>query len=251
VVRSVPTTPDFDLDVAAIEVALTTKTRAVLVNSPNNPTGRIYSAAALEQLGKVLERRWLETGRVIFLISDEPYRKIVYGGATVAPIMQYYTNTIVVTSYSKDLSLSGERIGFLAVHPRVPDSPRLMGGLIMANRILGFVNAPALMQRAVTRLQGQVVDLSPYQRNRDLLLEALRGSGYSVPQPEGAFYLFPKAPIEDDIAFVRELQDKLVLVVPGSGFHGPGHFRLAYCQAEEIVKGAIPVFAELGRKYFG
>jgi aspartate aminotransferase len=242
----VPTTPDFDLDVAAIEQALTAKTRAVLINSPNNPTGRIYSEESLAALGKVLEQRWLETGRVIFLIADEPYRKIVYGGAEVAPVMPHYTNTIVVTSYSKDLSLSGERIGFLAVHPKVPDTPRLMGGIIMANRILGFVNAPALMQRAIARLQGELVDLTPYQRNRDLLLEALTGAGYSVPRPEGAFYLFPKAPVEDDIVFVRELQERLVLVVPGSGFHGPGHFRLAYCVSEQTVRGAIPIFQELG-----
>lgn len=250
VVRSVATTPEFDLDVAAIEAAITSKTRAILINSPNNPTGRVYSSEALTELGKLLERRWLECGRVIFLIADEPYRKVVYDGATVAPVMQYYPNTIVVTSYSKDLSLSGERIGFLAVHPNVPDTPRLMGGLIMANRILGFVNAPALMQRAVSRLQGVAVDMAPYRRNRDLLYQTLTGAGYSVPKPDGAFYLFPKAPVEDDVSFVRELQERLVLVVPGSGFHGPGHFRLAYCVAEDTVRGALPIFEELGRRYF-
>jgi aspartate aminotransferase len=249
--RSVPTTKEFDLDVGAIEAALNDKTRAILLNSPNNPTGRIYSERALAELGRLLEQRWLEHGRVLFLISDEPYRKIAYGDAVVAPVMPHYTNTIVVTSHSKDLSLSGERIGYLAVHPQVPDSARLMGGLILANRILGFVNAPALMQRAVARLQGTSVDLSPYQRNRDLLYDALTGADYEVPKPDGAFYLFPKAPIDDDIEFVRELQERLVLVVPGTGFHGPGHFRVAYCVSERTVRGAIPIFVELGRKYFG
>jgi aspartate aminotransferase len=251
VLRSVPTTADFDLDVAAIEAAITSRTRAILLNSPNNPTGRVYSQEALQALGRMLEQRWLECGRVIFLISDEPYRKIVYDGIKVAPLMPCYPNTLVTSSYSKDLSLSGERIGYVAVHPKVPDTPRLMGGLIMANRILGFVNAPALMQRAVARLQGEVVDLTPYKRNRDLLCETLTGVGYQLPKPEGAFYLFPKSPVEDDIEFVRELQERLVLVVPGTGFHGPGHFRLAYCVSEQTVKGALPVFEELGRKYFG
>jgi aspartate aminotransferase len=249
VLKSVPTTADFDLDVEALEAAITSRTRAILLNSPNNPTGRIYREESLASLGRMLEQRWLECGRVIFLISDEPYRKIVYGGARVAPLMKYYPNTLVTSSYSKDLSLSGERIGYVAVHPKVPDTPRLMGGLIMANRILGFVNAPALMQRAVARLQGEVVDLTPYQRNRDLLYKSLTDVGYDVPNPEGAFYLFPKSPIEDDIEFVRELQERLVLVVPGTGFHGPGHFRLAYCVAEETARGALPVFEELGRKY--
>jgi aspartate aminotransferase len=164
--------------------------------------------------------------------------------------MAAYPNTILSTSYSKDLSLSGERIGFIAAHPDIPEVKQLMGGLVLANRILGFVNAPALMQRAVARLQGVKVDLTFYQENRDLLLAALRGSGYTVPEPDGAFYLFPKSPVEDDVVFAQELQEQLVLVVPGSGFSGPGHFRIAYCVSRQTVEGAIPIFEEVGRKYY-
>ena len=251
VLKRVQTTPDFDLDVAAIQAAITSKTRAVLFNSPNNPTGRVYSEASLHELGRLLEREWAERGRIIYLIADEPYRKIVYDGVQVPSAFAAYPHTLVITSYSKDLSLSGERIGFVAAHPAIPEVERLMAGLILANRILGFVNAPALMQRAITRLQGVRVDLASYKRNRDVLHQALVDAGYSVPTPEGAFYLFPQSPVADDIEFVRELQERLVLVVPGTGFHGPGHFRISYCVAPETVDGALPVFAELGKKYFG
>ena len=250
VVRHVDTTPEFDLDLVALEKAVGPKTRAVLINSPNNPTGRVYSAEAITGLGKLLERTWIQCGRVVYLIADEPYRKIVYDGVTVPSVMAAYPNTIVATSYSKDLSLSGERIGFLAAHPDIPEVGRLMGGLILANRILGFVNAPALMQRAVALLQGTAVDIAPYQRNRDVLYRALVEAGFSVPHPDGAFYLFPRAPIDDDVAFVRELQEKLVLVVPGSGFGGRGHIRIAYCVAPETVDGALPLFREVAARYF-
>jgi aspartate aminotransferase len=169
----------------------------------------------------------------------------------VPPVMAAYVNTIIATSYSKELSLPGERIGYLAANPAIPGVGILMEGLVLANRILGFVNAPALMQRVVARLQGVAVDVAPYQRNRDVLWEALAGAGFEVFKPEGAFYLFPRSPIEDDVAFVRELQERLVLAVPGSGFGLPGYFRLAYCVAPEVVDGALPVFREVGAKYFG
>lgn len=251
VLTLVDSTPDFDLDVDAIAAAITPRTRAVLINSPNNPTGRIYSAEKIKALGKLLEQTWHRTGRIIFLISDEPYRHIAYDGAVVPSVMDAYGNTIVITSYSKDLSLSGERIGFLAVHPDIPEVERLMAGLTLSNRILGFVNAPALMQRAVERLQGVTVDITPYKQNRDLLLETLEGAGFTVPRPDGAFYLFPRSPIEDDVEFARQLAERLVLVVPGTGFGGPGYVRIAYCCSLETVKGAAPVFEEFGRRYFG
>lgn len=246
----VNTTPDFDLDVSAIEAAITPKTRVVLINSPNNPTGRVYPAEAIQALGKLLERKWLETGRVIFLLSDEPYRHIIYDGVVVAPVMPSYVNSIIVSSYSKDLSLSGERIGYLAIHPEIPDK-RLMPALITANRILGFVNAPALMQRAVARLQGVTVDLTPYRENRDILYNGLVDAGFTVPHPDGAFYLFPKCPIDDDVEFTRELAAELVLVVPGSGFGGPGHVRMAYCCSRASAEGALPVLRAVGKKHFG
>jgi aspartate aminotransferase len=251
VLKPVASGPDFDLNTDAIDAAIGRKTRAVLVNSPNNPTGRVYPAASLEALGDLLRRKSRETGRIIYLVSDEPYRRIVFDGLRVPPVMAAYANTIIATSYSKELSLAGERIGYVAANPAIPQVGTLMGGLILANRILGFVNAPALMQRAVTRLQGVGVDVAPYQRNRDALCRTLSEVGFELFKPEGAFYLFPRSPIEDDVAFCREMQQHLVLVVPGSGFGLAGYFRLAFCVAPEVVDGALPAFREVGAKYFG
>ena len=248
VLKLVAARPDFDLDLDAIDAAIGPRTRAVLINSPNNPTGRVYPAATLEALGELLRRRSGETGRIIYLVSDEPYRRIVYDGARVPPVMAAYENTIIASSYSKELSLAGERIGYLAANPAIPRVDELMEGLIMANRILGFVNAPALMQRAVARLQGVTVDVTPYKRNRDVLCDALTEAGFTLTKPEGAFYLFPRSPIEDDVAFCREMQEHLVLVVPGSGFGLAGHFRMAYCVAPEVVDCALPVFGQGGRQ---
>lgn len=249
--RLVDTTPDFQLDVDAVDAAIGPQTRAVLINNPNNPTGRIYPAEKLAALGEVLARRSRQTGRTIYLVSDEPYRRIVFDGATVPPVMQAYPCTIIASSYSKELSLAGERIGYVAANPAIPRVELLMEGLVMANRILGFVNAPALMQRVVARLQGVTVDVAPYQRNRDVLCEGLTEAGFDLVKPEGAFYLFPRSPIEDDVAFCREMQQHLVLVVPGRGFGMPGRFRMAYCVAPETVDGALPAFREVGAKYFG
>jgi aspartate aminotransferase len=251
VIRPVSSGADFDLDVDAIDKAIGPKTRAVLVNSPNNPTGRIYPAESLQALSDLLRRRSRELARIVYLVSDEPYRRLVYDGARVPPILPVYENTIIATSSSKELSLPGERIGYVAANPSIRGIKELMEGLVLANRILGFVNAPALMQRVVARLQGVGVDITPYQRNRDVLWRALVEAGFEVSKPEGAFYLFPRAPIEDDVAFVRELQERLVLAVPGSGFGLPGYFRLAYCVAPEVVDGALPAFRELGARYFG
>jgi aspartate aminotransferase len=249
--RPVPTKPDFQMDLEAIEAAICTRTRAVLINSPNNPTGRVYPAEDIAALGRLLERKSAEIGRIIYLISDEPYRQIVYDGVHVPAVMQTYTNTIIASSYSKALSVAGERIGYVAANPAMPDINIVMEGLVLANRILGYVNAPALMQRLVARLQGRCVDVTPYRRNRDVLVEGLTAAGFSVVKPEGAFYLFPKCPIEDDVAFCREMLQHLVLVVPGRGFGLGGYFRMAYCVAPEVVDGALPAFREVGRKYFG
>ena len=175
----------------------------------------------------------------------------MYDGIKVPPVMAAYENTMIGSSYSKELSLSGERIGYAAANPAIPDVGAMMEGLILANRVLGFVNAPALMQRAVTRLQGVSVDVTPYQRNRDVLCQTLSEAGFDLFKPQGAFYVFPKSPIEDDVAFCRELQQHLVLVVPGSGFGLGGHFRMAYCVAPEVVDGALPALRKVGAKYFG
>jgi aspartate aminotransferase len=250
VLKPVSSRADFDIDVDAIEKAMNAQTRAVLINSPNNPTGRVYPQETLEALGAMLRKKSREEGRIIFLVSDEPYRRIVYDGVRVPPVLASYENSIIANSYSKELSLAGERIGYVAAGPRVQDASVLMAGLIYANRILGFVNAPALMQRVVARLQGVTVDLNLYQRNRDVLYGGLSGAGFEVQKPEGAFYLFPKAPIDEDVAFAQELLEHLVLVVPGSGFGMPGYFRMAYCVDSKTADAAVPIFETLGKKYF-
>lgn len=250
VLTLVPARPDFDLDLEAIKAAIGPRTRAVLVNSPNNPTGRIYPETTVRALGELLRRRSGELGRIVYLVSDEPYRRIVYDGAAVASVMAAYENTIIASSYSKELSLAGERIGYVATNPAIANVGDLMDGLVMANRVLGFVNAPALMQRAVAQLQGVSVDVTPYRRNRDVLCGALTEAGFAVTKPQGAFYLFPRSPIEDDVAFCKEMQERLVLVVPGSGFGLSGHFRMAYCVAPEVVDRAVPVLRAVGAKYF-
>lgn len=249
--RPVSSTPDFDLDLDAIDHAITPRTRAVLLNMPNNPTGRVYSAETLAQLGKLLSERSESLGRVIYLVSDEPYRRIVYDGVQVPAVMSAYPYSLVASSYSKELSLAGERIGYAVASSLIPGVEELMGALVTANRILGFVNAPALMQRVVARLEGIQVDISLYRRNRDVLWQGLTEAGYQVVKPQGAFYLFPRCPIEDDVAFCHEMLEHLVLAVPGRGFGLPGYFRLAYCVSPDVVDGALPVFRRVAAKYWG
>jgi len=241
--------PDFSLDLDQIEAAINEKTKAVLINSPNNPTGQIYDKASLDALGAVLEKKSRELGHVIYLISDEPYRKIVFDGAHVPSIFQSYAESIIATSYSKDISIPGERIGFAAVNPAARFKQELMAGMALTNRILGFVNAPALMQRVVACMQGMSVDIDEYKRKRDLLCDGLADAGYEFIKPPGAFYLFPRTPIADDVAFVRELQKELILVVPGSGFAGPGHFRIAFCVDDQTIVNALPGFKKVMQKY--
>jgi aspartate aminotransferase len=242
VLRSVPSASDFSLDLAALEAAMGSKTKIVLVNSPNNPTGRIYDRASIEGLARLLERKSRELGRTIYLVSDEPYRKIVYDGAEVPSVLASYASSMVATSYSKDLSLPGERIGFVAVNPAADDEAALMGALALANRILGFVNAPSLMQRVVARIGDACVDVAQYRRKRDLLALALKPMGYDFSLPEGAFYLFPRCPIADEPRFVGLLKEENILVVPGSGFGAPGYFRIAYCVEDSVIVGAMPGF---------
>jgi aspartate aminotransferase len=242
---------DFDLDLEAISAAINPKTRVMLLNSPNNPTGRIYPMATLKALGELLQEKSREIGRIIYLVSDEPYRRIVFDGNRVPPVFSAYASTLIATSYSKELSLAGERIGYVAANPTAPGIETIMPGLILANRVLGYINAPALMQRVITRLQGVEVDVTLYQRNRDVLYQTLTEAGYEVFKPEGAFYMFPRSPIADDMAFAKELLEHLVLVTPGSGFGTPGYFRIAFCVEARVVDAALPVFRELGAKYFG
>lgn len=242
ILKTAPSKDDFDLDIEAMEKALSPRTKIVLINSPNNPTGKIYSAETLAALKTAMDKKALEYGNDIYVVSDEPYRKITYDNRKAPGTLSIFPNAVVCSSYSKDLGLAGERIGYIAVSPKIQELETLRGGLILANRILGFVNAPALMQRAVAKLQGTCVDISFYKKNRDLLLNGLRTAGYQCREPEGAFYLFPNSPIPDDAAFVGELQKENILAVPGRGFAGPGYFRLAYCCSPETIIRSIPGF---------
>ena len=242
ILKTVLTHSDFTLNLAAISVAITPKTKAVLINSPNNPTGQIYSEESLKSLGTLLAQKGKEFGRPIYLISDEPYRKIVYDGVQVPSVFSACADSIITTSYSKDISIPGERIGFIAVHPGAADKEDLLNAMSLSNRILGFVNAPAMMQRLVSRLQGACVDISAYAQKRDLLCSGLAESGYNFVKSPGTFYLFPRTPIPNDVEFVKELQKELILVVPGSGFGGPGHFRIAFCVSDDTIIKALPGF---------
>jgi len=239
-VKTAPTGPDFHLDPAAIEAAITANTRVMLINSPNNPTGAVYSAAELAALGEVLERASAKYGKRIYLVSDEPYRKIVYDGG-VPSVFQAYPHSIVVSSYSKELSLAGERIGYLAVHPAADDALLVAAAATVINTML-CVNAPGLMQLAVAKLQGIRVDVSIYRRRRDMLCRGLAEAGYKFNIPEGAFYLFPKSPIADDVRFVNLLKEELILAVPGVGFDAPGYFRLSYAVPDTTIAGSFKGF---------
>ena len=219
--KTAPTDSGFHLDLAAIKTAISPKTRVMLINSPNNPTGAVYSAGELAKLGGVLEEAGRKFGQRIYLVSDEPYRKIAYD-VEVPSVFQAYPHTIVVSSYSKELSVAGERIGYLAVNPEADDAKLIVGAAAVTNTML-CVNAPSLIQLAVAQLQGVVVDVSIYRRRRDLLCQGLSEAGYEFNLPEGAFYLFPKSPISDDIKFVNILRDELILVAPGVAFGAPGN----------------------------
>ncbi len=247
--KTVQTHPDFTLDLDAIEKAITNKTKAVLINSPNNPTGQVYSKESIDKLGGILSRKSRELDRTIYLLSDEPYRKIVFDGIRVPSIFAAYPDSLVATSHSKDLSIPGERIGFIAINPAAQYKTDLVSGMALANRILGFVNAPALMQRLVAELQGESVDISHYAKKRELLCNGLKDCGYDFVKPPGTFYLFPRSPIEDDVKFVQALQEELILAVPGSGFGGPGHIRLAFCVDDQTITDAMPGFEKAIRKF--
>ncbi|HKK89940.1 MAG TPA: pyridoxal phosphate-dependent aminotransferase [Desulfobacteraceae bacterium] len=251
VLKTVPAREDFSLDLDALERAVTEKTKIVLINSPNNPTGQIYSQESLDGLGRILEKKGEKFGKTIYLVSDEPYRNIAFEGAVVPPVFPSWENSIVTTSHSKDLSLAGERIGYVVVNPQAVHREKLLQAMGLTNRILGFVNAPALIQRVLPFIQGVSVDVNAYQRKRDLFCEGLARAGYAFTTPPGAFYLFPRSPVADDVAFVAALQEELILAVPGSGFGQPGYFRLSFCVEDDTIVNAMPGFKRVMERLKG
>ena len=249
ILKTVPTHADFTLDLHALSEAISERTKVVMLNFPNNPTGQVYSEESLKELGTLLREKGKALNRTLYIISDEPYRKIIYDGYTPPSIFNCYDESIIVTSYSKDISIPGERIGFAAVNPKASYREALLAGMTLANRILGFVSASALMQRVVADIQGACVDVSEYARKRDLLCDGLAECGYEFVRPSGAFYLFPRTPVPDDVKFVQALQEEMILTVPGSGFGGSGHFRIAYCVADETIRRSIPGFGRVMERF--
>ncbi len=239
---------DFQPDPESLAAAITPRTRAVIINSPNNPTGVIYPAERIAELGAVIRDAERRFGTEIYLVADEPYRKLIYSDYPYPFIYPHHERSLVATSHSKDLGLAGERIGYIAANPVDPGRADFMDAASFALRTLGFVNAPAIMQRIVARIQGAQVDIDVYRKKRDFIYSALTRMGYDCVEPEGAFYLFPKSPIPDDTDFVRLLQSKLVLTVPGIGFGTPGYFRASYCVDDHTLEGSLAGFEQALRE---
>lgn len=237
--------PRFDL----LEAGITSKTKAVIINSPNNPTGCVYSEKTLKQISEILKKKAKELKTQIYVVSDDVYCRVAYDGIKVPRMVNYYPDTIIVTSFSKDLALPGDRIGYAAVNPDCGDCKDVVGGIIYGNRVLGFVNAPALLQNLVRNIQGVTISVAQYQKRRDFLFENLTAMGFKVVKPQGAFYLFPRSPIEDDIAFLNELKQFRVLAVPGTSFKAPGYFRIAYCLDDHTVEGCLDGFRKAAQKF--
>ncbi len=246
--KTVPATDDFLIDIKEMARHITEKTRIVLVNSPHNPTGKIYPAENLKALGDLLSEKSRQLGKTIYLVSDEPYRKIVFDNVEVPSVFDCYPDTIAANSHSKDLSLPGERIGYVAVGPENRYREKIREAVALTNRILGFVNAPALMQRVLPYIQDATVDIAAYKKKRDMLCRILTDAGFEFEIPEGTFYVFPESPLKDDVRFVQMLQDELILAVPGSGFGGPGHFRLSFCVPDSTIENAAPAFHRVMQK---
>lgn len=250
VLRLVDTKEDFSLDIEAIESAITDRTKVVLINTPNNPTGVVYSSDCLRALADVLQSKNKSRRTPVYLLVDEAYKTIVYDGLSLPNVFDIYEPSISVTSYSKSLGVPGERIGYVAVNPHFPQMEEVMEALVFLNRTLGYINAPAIMQRLLPLTGNNHVGPVEYQKKRDMLYHALKESGYSVTKPQGAFYMFPQCPIEDDLTFVSDLQQNFhILTVPGRGFGRKGHFRISYCVETEVIERSLSGFEKAAKKY--
>ena len=245
-----PNTEDFQPKLDEFEEKITAKTKAVIVNTPNNPTGVVYSEETIKKMAAIMEAKQKEFGTDIYLISDEPYRELAYDGVEVPYLTKYYANTIVGYSFSKSLSLPGERIGYLVIPSEASDSEDLISAASVATRILGFVNAPTLQQKMVVKCLNEQTDISYYDRNRETLYNGLKECGFTCIKPEGAFYLFVKSPVENEKEFCEAAKKYNILIVPGSSFGCPGYVRMAYCVAYETIVNALPKFKELAKEYF-
>ena len=245
-----PDTATFQPNLTEFERKITPRTKAVIVNTPNNPTGVVYSEEVIRAMADIMEQKQRELGTDIYLISDEPYRELVYDGVQVPYLTKYYANTIVGYSYSKSLSLPGERIGYLVIPDDVADADMVIDAANVANRILGFVNAPSLQQLAVAKCLDAETDVSYYNRNRELLYQVLTELGFTCIKPQGAFYLFVKSPVEDEKQFCAKAKEYRLLLVPGSSFACPGYVRIAYCVSYETIERSIPSFEKLAYDYF-
>ena len=249
ITRVVKTNDQFLPDLDDLERNINAKTKAVIINSPNNPTGVVYSEGLLKRMADVLMRKEKQYGTSIYLISDEAYSSLIYDEIKYVPALKIYHRSMIATSHSKDLALPGERIGYIAVNPEIENKGELVSGLIFSNRILGFVNAPALMQNLIRHLQDVTVSVPEYQQKRDFLYNSLTEMGYKLVKPQGAFYMFPRTPIENDIEFVHELQKLNVLTVPGRGFGTPGFFRISYCVSQQTLQGSLFGFKKVAEQF--
>jgi aspartate aminotransferase len=250
VVKPIPTDAHFMPKLDVLEKNIGPKTKAVLIDSPNNPTGVVYKADLMKNMAAILQKKEMEYGHDIYIVSDEPYKKIIYDGLKYPSPLTFHRHSLVCTSHSKDLSIPGERIGYVALHPDANDHDDMIKGMVFCTRVLGFINAPAFMQNVVKHCQGVTINVGEYQRHRDFIYNNLKKFGYTVNKPEGAFYIFPKCPIPDDVAFVRELQnDYHVLTVPGIAFGQTGYFRLVYCVDDDLLEKSMPGLEALAKKY--
>lgn len=244
-----PDTSTFEPNLEAFDKSITNKTKAIIINNPNNPTGVVYSEETLRKIDDILDKKEKEYGTKVYVISDEPYKEIVYENIKVPSLLAIFRNAIIVNSFSKSLGLAGERIGYIAASSKIDQVDLLMNALSYCNRVLGFVNAPALFQKVIADSLKAKVDISEYERRRDFLYEKITSLGFECVKPQGAFYLFPKALIEDDVEFVRIAMKYNLLLVPGSGFGCPGYFRMSYCVKFDMIERSIEAFEKLVKEF--